>query len=85
MGAKVPFNTLVLSLDKLKKTAIVSDIVYKPLDTALLKSARREGLKVHKGLGMLIHQGAIGFELWTGVKPSINVMTKAALDALDIN
>ncbi|MBE9532347.1 MAG: shikimate dehydrogenase, partial [Proteobacteria bacterium] len=53
-------------------------------DTALLKSARREGLKVHKGLGMLIHQGAIGFELWTGEKPSINVMTKAALDALDV-
>ena len=84
MGAKVPFNTLVLSLDKLKKEAIVSDIVYKPLDTALLKSARREGLKVHKGLGMLIQQGALGFELWTGEKPSINVMTKAALDALDI-
>jgi shikimate dehydrogenase len=84
MGAKVPFNTLVLSLDKLPKTAIVSDIVYKPLDTALLKSARREGLKVHKGLGMLIHQGAIAFELWTGEKPSINVMTKAALEALDV-
>lgn len=85
MGAKVPFNTLVLSLDKMKKSAIVSDIVYKPLDTALLKSAKREGLKVHKGLGMLIQQGAIGFELWTGQKPSINVMTKAALEALDIN
>ncbi|MEE9542290.1 MAG: shikimate dehydrogenase [Thermodesulfobacteriota bacterium] len=84
MGAKVPFNTLVLSLDKAPKEMIVSDIVYKPLDTALLKSARREGLKVHKGLGMLIHQGALGFELWTGEKPSINVMTKAALDALDI-
>jgi shikimate dehydrogenase len=84
MGAKVPFNTLVLSLDKLPEGAIVSDIVYKPLDTALLKSARRAGLKVHKGLGMLIHQGALGFELWTGEKPSINVMTKAAMDALDI-
>ncbi len=84
MGARVPFNTLVLSLDKLPKEAIVSDIVYKPLDTALLKSARREGLKVHKGLGMLIHQGAIGFELWTGHPGPINVMTKAALEALDI-
>ncbi len=84
MGAKVPFNTLVLSLDKLPKEAIVSDIVYKPLDTALLKSARREGLKVHKGLGMLIQQGAIGFELWTGHAGPINVMTKAALEALDI-
>ncbi len=84
MGAKKPFNTLVLSLDKLPKEAIVSDIVYKPLDTALLKSARRAGLKVHKGLGMLIQQGALGFELWTGHAGPINVMTKAALTALDI-
>ena len=40
------------------------------------------GLKTHTGLGMLIRQGAIGFELWTGKKAPVSVMEKAALKAL---
>ncbi len=84
MGGKVPFNPLVLSLDKLPSEAIVSDIVYKPLNTALLRSAKMTGHTVHKGLGMLIHQGALGFELWTGEKAPVETMRKAALKALDI-
>ena len=85
MGGKVPFNPLVLSLDRLPKGALVSDIVYRPLDTALLKSARRSGHAVHKGLGMLIYQGAIGFELWTGKEARTEAMWKAALKELDIS
>ena len=84
MGGKVPFNPLVLSLDRLPEDAIVSDIVYKPLKTALLRSAQSAGHKIHKGLGMLIYQGALGFELWTGKKAPVETMRKAALKALDI-
>ena len=84
MGGKVPFNPLVLSLDSLRGEAVVSDIVYKPLNTALLRSAKSTGHKVHQGLGMLIHQGALGFELWTGKKAPVDIMRSAALKAMDI-
>lgn len=73
---------LELPLDVLPSRAVVSDIVYRPLKTGLIKAAEKRGLKVHAGLGMLIRQGAIGFELWTGRKAPVNVMEKAALKAL---
>lgn len=69
-------------LDSLPSRAVVSDIVYRPLKTGLLKKAEARGLKTHTGLGMLVHQGAIAFELWTGEKAPVEVMKKAALRAL---
>jgi shikimate dehydrogenase len=84
MTGKPTFNPLVLSLKTVPKGAVVSDAVYRPYDTALLKSARAEGLKTHRGLGMLIHQGALGFELWTGKEAPVDVMRSAVLTALDI-
>lgn len=53
-----------------RPTAIVADIVYRPLETELLRAARARGLTTMDGLGMLIHQGARAFEIWFGVKPS---------------
>lgn len=55
-----------------KKDAIVVDLVYIPLETPLLKSARTHGLVGIDGLGMLIHQAAPGFEKWFGVRPDIS-------------
>jgi shikimate dehydrogenase len=52
-----------------RQSAIVADIVYRPLDTELLCAARARGLIAVDGLGMLIHQGARGFEVWFGVRP----------------
>jgi shikimate dehydrogenase len=52
-----------------RPTAIVADIVYRPLETAFLRTARARGLISMDGLGMLIHQGARSFELWFDVKP----------------
>lgn len=52
-----------------RPTAIVADIVYRPLETELLRAAQARGLTTVDGLGMLIHQGARSFELWFGVKP----------------
>lgn len=50
---------------------IVSDIVYVPLETALIRDARRHGLRTVDGLGMLLHQAVPGFEKWFGVRPEV--------------
>jgi len=51
--------------------AIVTDIVYVPLETPLLAAARKRGLKTVDGLGMLLHQAVPGFERWFGRKPEV--------------
>ncbi len=51
--------------------ALVTDIVYVPLTTPLLKTARERGLKTVDGLGMLLHQAVPGFERWFGVRPDV--------------
>lgn len=61
-----------------KTAAIVVDIVYAPLETNLLKSARVRGLRTVDGLGMLIHQGALAFETWFDIRPD----TKKARERL---
>ena len=50
---------------------IVSDIVYVPLETGLIRNARRHGLRTLDGLGMLLHQAVPGFEKWFGVRPEV--------------
>jgi shikimate dehydrogenase len=60
----------------------VCDIVYRPLETKLLRDARIAGLKPIDGLGMLVHQGALALEAWTGRKAPVSVMRNAALEGL---
>ncbi len=71
-----------LPLDALNKKAIVSDLVYRPLLTPLLKDAKRRGNRIHPGFGMLLHQGVLSFRRWTKKRPDVAVMRKALLDAL---
>jgi shikimate dehydrogenase len=49
----------------------VSDIVYVPLETELLRKAKSQGLRTVDGVGMLLHQGVPGFEKWFGVRPEV--------------
>ncbi|MFW2389045.1 MAG: shikimate dehydrogenase [Polyangiales bacterium] len=63
-----------LPIDSLPDRAAVVDMVYKPLKTSLLERAEARGLVTVDGLGMLLHQGAIAFEMWTGFAPSLDVM-----------
>ena len=56
---------------------IVADIVYNPHTTALLAAAQERGCRIVHGLGMLLHQGALGFSLWTGIEPPIPLMEAA--------
>lgn len=65
-----------------RPNAIIADIVYRPLDTALLIAARERRLTAIDGLGMLIHQGARAFELWFGIKPDAAKARQRLLAAL---
>jgi shikimate dehydrogenase len=61
----------------------VYDLVYNPAETRLLAQARAAGATPIGGLGMLVHQGALAFELWTGQAPPLEVMYAAAREALE--
>ena len=63
---------LALDLDALPPDALVTDIVYNPLETPLLAMARARGNPVVDGLGMLLHQAKPGFEAWFGVAPEVD-------------
>lgn len=62
---------LDISLDLLPLHAVVHDIVYAPLETELLRSARERGNTAVDGLGMLLHQAVPGFERWFGQRPQV--------------
>ncbi|MGH2342937.1 shikimate dehydrogenase [Segnochrobactraceae bacterium EtOH-i3] len=64
-------DDLVIDLTGLPEDALVTDIVYVPLETALLAAARRRGNPTVDGLGMLLHQAVPGFERWFGVRPVV--------------
>jgi shikimate dehydrogenase len=64
--------------DHLSSGQIVVDLVYDPVATELLQAARAVGATAIDGLGMLVHQAAESFRLWTGVEPPIAVMLDAA-------
>lgn len=63
---------LEIDVSALPATAVVSDIVYTPLETPLLAAARARGLVTVGGLGMLLHQAVAGFERWFGVRPEVD-------------
>jgi shikimate dehydrogenase len=68
---------LEIDLAVLPKDAVVSDIVYVPLETPLLAMARRRGNAVVDGLGMLLHQARPGFRAWFGVDPQVTPELRA--------
>ena len=63
---------LEMDLDRAAAGMAVADIVYAPLQTALLAEAAARGLKPVEGLGMLLHQAAPGFAAWFGVMPAVD-------------
>ncbi|MCH7540498.1 MAG: shikimate dehydrogenase [Proteobacteria bacterium] len=70
---------LDLDLDRLPMAAVVNDVVYAPLETALLKMAARRGNRTVDGLGMLLHQARPGFKAWFGVEPEVTSALRAFL------
>ena len=74
MGGQPPLD---LDLAQLPQAALVTDIVYSPLETPLLARARARGHRVVDGLGMLLHQARPGFEAWFGVAPEVTPELRA--------
>jgi shikimate dehydrogenase len=72
---------LEIDLEPLPDHAAVADIVYVPLETALITSAKARGLKTSGGLGMLLHQAVPGFERWFGKKPVVTSALRALVEA----
>jgi len=62
----------------LSRGQVVADLVYHPLRTPLLEAAEAAGATPVDGLGMLVHQAALAFELWTGIAAPLGVMAAAA-------
>ena len=72
----------VLPPEWLRSGQLVCDLTYNPRDTVLLQAARSRGAATLDGTGMLVHQGAIAWGIWTGQKAPVEVMREALLGAL---
>ncbi|MDM8527895.1 shikimate dehydrogenase [Anaerolineales bacterium HSG24] len=66
----------------MQANTVYCDLIYNPLETAFLSRAKAAGAKTIDGLGMLIHQGAVAFELWTGKTAPVKIMRHACLAGL---
>jgi shikimate dehydrogenase len=78
MSGKDPLD---LDLASLPAQAVVADLVYSPLETGLLATARARGNRTVDGLGMLLHQAVPGFERWFGVRPAVTPELRAHVAA----
>jgi shikimate dehydrogenase len=72
---------LHIDVSLLPSHALVADLVYVPLETHLLATARARDLKTADGLGMLLHQAVRGFELWFGQRPEVTAELRALVEA----
>ena len=72
---------LDLQLDKLPLSALVSDVIYVPLETPLLAAARQRGNATVNGLGMLLNQARPAFHAWFGVMPEVTPELRAMIEA----
>jgi shikimate dehydrogenase len=70
-----------LPVPEMSTTSVIVDLLYHPAVTPLQTLAREAGAAVFGGIGLLLHQAALSFELWTGQQPPLDVMSAAALAA----
>ena len=74
----------MLPLPPLGPTTLVVDLLYHPSTTPLLAQARAAGASAFGGLGLLLQQAALSFELWTATSAPLDVMSAAALAELAV-
>jgi shikimate dehydrogenase len=77
MGGTGNEKQLPLPITNIQKEQIVVDLIYNPLETPLLNSARLIGARTVNGIGMLVHQAALQYALWTGKEAPLDVMFDA--------
>ncbi|RKN79056.1 shikimate dehydrogenase [Paenibacillus ginsengarvi] len=81
VGMHPNVNEVLIDTSWFHEGLTVSDIVYNPLVTRLLREAEERGARTHGGLGMFIYQGAYAFEYWTGREAPVQAMREAVLAA----
>ncbi len=72
-----------LETKDIPKGSLVFDVVYNPAETRLIQEAKKAGARTLGGLSMLVYQGAEAFHLWTGRPPPLEIMFRAAREALE--
>lgn len=77
--ARVP-----LAVESLRPELIVADVIFNPPQTRLLRDAAERGCTTLDGLGMLVNQAVIGFQIWTGIDPDASAMREALEEFLEI-
>lgn len=76
-------DPLLIKPDWIKPELKVFDLIYNPLETKLLRLAKDKMCQSVNGLGMLVHQGAISFQIWLGILPSTEIMKNAILEHIN--
>lgn len=84
IGLYAPEARLALDLTSLKPGMVVADVVFSPVRTKFLDDASARGCRAIDGLGMLVNQGIVGVEYWTGITPDAAVMRKALETAMGL-
>jgi len=83
VGMKPNESAKIISLQSIDEQAIVSDIVYQPLMTAILKEAKQQGAKIHFGHSMLLYQAQYAFEIWTNERPEMDALDEELKKVLE--
>ncbi len=76
---------LPLVVDSLQLGMVVADVIFSPPMTRLLRDAQSRGCQILDGLGMIVNQGVIGVQYWTGIEPDSAVMRQAVEEALGLS
>ena len=84
IGFYAPEARLPLNAESLLPRMVVADVVFNPVRTRLLKDAFSRGCRCLDGLGMLVNQGIIGVQYWTGIEPDAEVMRTALESAMEV-
>lgn len=74
-------GSITLDFSMLASGAVVTDIVYVPVETPILTQAKAQGIRTVDGLGMLLHQAVPGFEKWFGQRPKVDEALRAMIIA----
>ena len=83
VGMSPNIDETPVSADLLKSGLIVYDVIYNPIKTKLLQDAEAIGAEVIGGINMLVWQGVLAFEKWTGQKPPVELMKEEAMKLLE--
>lgn len=84
IGLYAPEARLALDLSSMKPGMVVADVVFSPVRTRFLDDAAARGCRAIDGLGMLVNQGIVGVQYWTGITPDAAVMRKALEAAMGV-